>query len=121
MEMNVIKNLVGVLYDFIRDSLYTDGDNRDEPLDTPTPGIEVPQSVEKSSDESMMIVDVVQPGTVESDDKLPSDIVVIDAATGQNIPAGQIDIAGLEYVGIFNLPQSGVNTNVPQSQLVMLD
>ena len=46
---------------------------------------------------------------------------MIDAATGQNIPAGQIDTAGLEYVGIFNLPQSGVNTNVPQSQLITLN
>ena len=101
------QNLVGALYDFIHDSLYTDGDNHDEPLDTPTPGIEVPQSVEKSSDESVTIVDVVEPGTVskvERDDKLPSDVVVIDVATGQNIPAGQIDTAGLEYVGIFNLP-----------------
>ena len=118
------QNLVGVLNDFIHDSLYTDGDNCDEPLDTPTPGIEVPQVVEKSSDESMQIVDVVEPGTVskvESDDKLPSDRTVIDRATGQNIPAGQIDTAGLEYVGIFNVPQSGVNTNVPQSQLVTLD
>ena len=53
------QNLVGVLDDFIRDSLYTDGDNRDEPLDTPTPGIKVPQSVEKLDDESMTIVDVV--------------------------------------------------------------
>ena len=47
------QNLVGVLDDFIHDSLYTDGDNCDEPLDTPTPGIEVPQLVEKSSDESV--------------------------------------------------------------------
>ena len=85
------QNLVGVLNDFIRDSLYTDGDNRDEPLDTPTPGIEVAKSAEKSSDESMTIMDVIQPGTVSkvgSDDKLLSDTVVIDVTTGQNIPAG---------------------------------
>ena len=72
----------------------------------------------------MTIVDVVQSGTVsqvKSDDKLLSDIAVIDMATTQNIPAGQIDTAGLEYVGIFNLPQSCVNTNEPQSQLIMLD
>ena len=118
------QNLVGVLNDFICDSLYTDGDNHDEPLDTPTPGIEVVKSAEKSSDESVTIMDVVQPGTVSnigSDDKLLSDVAVIDAATGQNIPAGQIDTTGLEYDGIYNLPESGVNTNMPQSQLVTLD
>ena len=118
------QNLVGVLDDFIGDSLYTDGDNRDEPLDTPTPGIKVAKSAEKSSDESVTIMDVIQLGTVSkvgSNDKLLSDIAVIDTATGQNIPAGQIDTAGLEYVGIFNLPESGVNTNIPQSQLIMLN
>ena len=147
------QNLVAILDELIGNSFYADNavlEVQDPPADQNSEGVEEIQNdeadvievkdtpinragppvlSERSSDESVQVIDVAgqaQPSDVKSD---LSDVTVIDISTGKNIPGGAaaLNTAGLQCVGVLNVPQNVpqnqvVATNpVPNSQIVTLD
>ena len=96
-----------------------------EVKDTPTNQAGPPVLSEKSSDESVQVIDVagqVQPSDIKSD---LSDVAVIDISIGKNIPGGAaaLNTARLQCVAVLNLPQSQVVATNPvaNSQIITLD
>ena len=96
-----------------------------EVKDTPINRAGPPVLSERLSDESVQVLYVAglaQPSDMKSD---LSDVAIIDISTGKNIPGGAaaLNTAGLQCVGVLNVPQNQmVATNpVPNSQIVTLD
>ena len=154
-EMRIVdecdQNLVAILDELIGNSLYADNaelevqdppadENHEgvkeiqndeteanviEATDTPINRAGPPVLSERSSDESVQVIDVaeqVQPSDVKSD---LSDIAVIDISIGRNIPGGAaaLNTDGLQCVGVVNVPQNQVVAMNPvlNSQIVTLD
>ena len=96
-----------------------------EVTDTPINRAGPPVQSERSSDESVQVIDVAgqaQPSDIKSD---LSDVAVIDICTRRNIPGGvaALNTDGLECVGVVNVPQNQVvaMNPVPNSQIITLD
>ena len=120
------KNLVGLLDTLIADSLYTDnaeqvkGTADNEAVPPGTDDKSSDESVQKLSDESVQVLEVIQrapDSNVKND--VQGDLAVINMSTGETI-----DTTGLEYVGVVDVPQAQTvitNNIASQPHLVTLD